>query len=412
MGRRRIKSRIEVGLNSRKARLSKTFLKNSSFYFDINWKNYIAYAVDDSIIIVGDFWHEQIAEIDLATGSTKKLRNVNLKAKDRDFVQEVLEGYQSQKFIKYDNSHRAYIIRSHHFAHHIWNEMSELEELLAESDEEISLICIGWPLGKLEDIFFEHSKRMKCYYVDNQSDVLKVIQENNLFIFPLGGVNITKSVVQRISNYARNNTDLEFKYSIDSLREETEKIFAISLKLNSKTLLDSKSFTAELIDRIDQNYDKCGFILYGFLFNMKSRTQKDLKYNKLLNRLANEILLTLNKNIKYRTIIGCNLLETIYAMNNIDFYISHVGTLHHLPAWFSQKKGIIHGSTKYLGRPIEEIPGTWEFADIPKTNFVDLHNVLDNEDVVKQRGKFNEVAINYRLKNIEGLVNQVREIIV
>ncbi|HET9131328.1 MAG TPA: hypothetical protein VFO86_10290, partial [Terriglobia bacterium] len=49
-----------------------------------------------------------------------------------------------------------------------------------------------------------------------------------------------------------------------------------------------------------------------------------------------------------RNLIGTSILQSIAGLQDIDAYIAHVGTLQHKIAFFSLKRGLVHGPTVQL----------------------------------------------------------------
>lgn len=414
MVHRRIQSRITKCLQERQLMFESPNMTKASFYYNINHKNYIAYSIGSKLIIIGDFWHEVIAEVTMGNLKISKTRGIDLGKKDMAFINKAIEEFQKSNYRSVGQKSTCFVLRSYHFAHHIWNELSALDFYLAEQlgkenhKRIIHLLCIGFPLGKLESIFKEHKHLLEIHYVETQEQIDTIIDENNLFISPLGGVQVSARLISKLFTHSISNVSHDAKREIREFYNGIDHVIAISLKLGSKTVSETVEFTADLINGIHQLIPNSRFILYGMSYNMQRRKVKEKKYKNNLKKHVENIKVRLDNTIVCKDINGSSLLETICWFKDISFYISHVGTLHHFPAWFSSSHGIVHGSQAYLDRPLEFIPGLWEYDEAHPVEFIDIKNVRDIDEEVNLRGTFTKgTAVNYEILHVENFVQQI-----
>jgi len=356
-------------------------------------------------VVYGDMWHEKVGEFDKNFNfhQTYKVNRIN------DFLSNASQYLPSKKSLIHisDSKKKCIILRSNHFAHHIWNDLSSLlrvynANLLDSIDE---FLVVGRPLGEIEDIF-NFIPESKVYNFSNYSDLESYLKMSpNKFVYPLGDCFITEELINYITHYVSSTIDTNIKDDLLRIKRNYDKVIWVTFKLGSKTLINQVEQLKDLIDNLSKSIPNCYFIISGFSMPVDANQSFKKRCRMFIRKERNEYSelghFLIQNNIAHLSLIGANLLDSIYYSLGIDYYISHIGTIQHTPGWIANKPGIVHSNSVILNTPDHLRPGFWEREN-------GIKPILINDSIVKD-DEVNESSwdSNYRITDLNIFSEQI-----
>lgn len=383
---------IKCPIQNTNIQCSKTLLsKNNKNIFYYYFKSNVEY-----ILIIGDTWNEIIGlyTIDfclliLFVDSREKL---NTFLNDLYTIKEQLNN-------NFENSKTILIIKKNHFAHHIWNELSELEKLDNNNlSKNVNEICIlSEPVIPLKEIFPHLKSKMK--YFTSYEKIYAYVNNGSFYIHPLGDVNIPSKVIGKI-------THLHYKYYSEkySYLNTTNNIW-ISFKDNSRTIQNQSKLLFNIIKTFNAKVKDVHIIIDYYSRNYHAL---DLNYKQSKGLLLLLKLLSKNK-IKCLLIHKIKHLEAMHIASKCCFFFVHQGTLHHKIDWFSNAVGYIHSNKYYTDMDIKVRPGFWENYNISAKYVVKSKYIKDVATHVTARNRRTQAKhmLNYKILNENNLIKEM-----
>lgn len=282
------------------------------------------------------------------------------------------------------------IIRIHHFAHHLWNELSALNRIVKNNmlQQIDSVFVLAQPLGELSVIFKEIADKIVIINPEEFKTFEERLIKENYQVFPLGDAFITKKMIQRLKATFHQTVSKEIKDEINNFNSISDFKLWISIRVDAKIWEEQVEGYLKIIKRLQKKHNQISVIIDGYSlpFNRKI----DAKVEQVLNgeRIAFEALTEqLEKSkIPYKWLSGSRIDEAILWGEIANYYIVHQGTIQHKIAWFHNCEGFIHTNSSNLKVLYENRPGVWEREDILPPLFVDQTMVKDNNKRTFLRG--------------------------
>ena len=243
------------------------------------------------------------------------------------------------------------------FAHHLWNELSALEEWLDRAPdgalERVSLIATAEPLGPLERIFPRLSNVPICR--STQQSVQKDMAHAALVV-KIGSCRVSRRIRERIVRFSEEHADRRATAPTLSLLERSWPRLWVSVRLDTRTAENLADFLLCVVTNVLTHYPRSAIVLDGFSFpvsffederNAASQgafTELATKLAAFIAQFREKVRSTLGETFSSRicSINAGGLLEAIRIGGFCDYYLCHAGTLQHKIAWFHPMFGLIH----------------------------------------------------------------------
>lgn len=399
-------------------------------YFDFYLK-YTFYRFDDAgsifYVIIGDVWQELLAVYIPDKNIYIPLRQINNEFPKfiRRFDIYVLDNYSLiVDRLKLKNYDLVLLLKSRHFAHHIWNELTFISELIDKKIlNNISyIILLEEPLGKLEHIFTEidETKIIRYHRLRPKSNIAfnEHLRRKRLLLCPVSGFYIKEKlsiqILKNSKNYISNNCVQE----IEDVKRRFKNIVWLSFRLGARTITNMVYFYSELIQKIKECDNDTFFIVDGFSYPYSPLKRVNRSHKITVEDEMREFSkisdLFVELNLPFKVLIGKTISLSLSWADVTTFYVCHHGTLQHKLGWFTNVPGIIHSNTAILTSNYSDLPGNWERENISKPLYINPEHVTDVDKPVKLRGKTTsqKSSLNYIInkKGINHIVDKFREI--
>lgn len=260
----------------------------------------------------------------------------------------------ASRVIKYLKSEERKIVApftAHQFAHHIWNELPFVENLIrAGIAENIDkYLTEARPMGKLGNIFPEIADR--SFECDGGSDLFYLALNNNYFVIKPGAVAIQNSLTERLQHFIANNIRQEFIETCNRWREQYFPLIWIGVRVRTRTCIDQKDGLIRLIKQLTDRFPRLGVVIDGFSFPCEPLLWGFESVNDVIAEekdLFDSIRDKLSCPENVISAIGLHLYESLFLANFVDGYICHHGTSQH-KFWLAEMDiGIVHANAEIL----------------------------------------------------------------
>lgn len=274
-----------------------------------------------------------------------------------------------------ESSQAATLLIGHdNFAHHLWNELSAIEEWLDDAAEDsiarTAIIASKQPLGPIVSIFPRLAAARQSEGFSGRPREL--IERAKIIVRP-GARRVTRKLRQRIREFATRTADPVVTDPIRALLTKGRPAIWISVRQESRTPVNQKEFLLDLVKEVFLNFPDAAILLDGFSYPAgfgkgaigdiqiayRDRATSDSNF---INQLREEVRERLGNSVASRlcTVSNQGLLEAISAGEWCDYYVCHGGTLQHKVAWVHNIPGLIHlpsntkGSIKWHAGQVED----------------------------------------------------------
>jgi hypothetical protein len=251
------------------------------------------------------------------------------------------------------------IIGHPNFAHHLWNELSALDEWLnTASDEAIAglkIVATAEPFGPLRNIFPQLERASFLSVAEIAS--IKQMCATPLFV-RTGSRLVTTRVRQTICDFSESHANRPIADSIlGTLTSGSPRIW-ISVRMKTRTADNQLELILAVLRRVFRTYSNATVAIDGFSYPMGffDDLRKQKVYEGFVTRaeeagefitaIRSQVIAELGQHIGSRlcSISGLSLADAIHIGSCCDYYICHVGTLQHKIGWLHTIPGFIHFS--------------------------------------------------------------------
>ncbi len=231
------------------------------------------------------------------------------------------------------------VIGHWNFAHYIWNQLSAFDFI---SPYEDFVYCHIKPsFGYVDEIVKKGFTRVSVARLDDY--------KNKIF---LGGELLNSEVHKKLMESLLNKIG-NFRYCL------TKKLIYLGVRgPGIRELENEVDFYVELINTINESNNDIHFLIDGFSYLDTNKEIFSNRSNDIAHQINKIIYRSHKKNIEI--IHGLHIIDALGFIKDIDFYITHEGTMHHKIAWFFKgKDGII-----LTGSPYPEATARWHASQV------------------------------------------------
>jgi hypothetical protein len=249
------------------------------------------------------------------------------------------------------------IVNSEHFAHHIWHELSAIEDLITEGlHKDVQFLVNRRPLGSLADFFPEIPKKSIIDMAGEQDEPYLFAMRKALFVAPVGRRFIPERVVERILNRASAQFPEEHARAT-AFRSRHDFVLWLTVRIDARTATNLVSALAAVIGALLRHYPGMGVVFDGFTLPSPgtfdiAETLTDYEQTAVV-----EIIALVGKRFDYVVLSGKYTMQAFLWAEIADFYVCPYGTAQHKIGWINPVPGIVHvGENK---RPVANLDGAY-----------------------------------------------------
>jgi hypothetical protein len=257
---------------------------------------------------------------------------------------------------------RRIVIGDANFAHHAWNELSCLEELLSHgTPNELELVAIHESLGAINELF-EEVAHLKISHTTDA--VLERLNRPGALLFPVGGQVLTRSIVRRIFRFSEARKGMRCETLEHQLRAWAGPVLWMSVRTRNRTATNQRQMLAALGRDFLDKYPKGCIVVDGYSFpldyereptyvkeNSESVCAEDMAEAAILLNL----LQVTGSQTRVFVAVGLKINDSILLARLASIYICHHGTVQHKVGWFHSIPGLVHCNRKVLA----DMPSAW-----------------------------------------------------
>jgi hypothetical protein len=234
------------------------------------------------------------------------------------------------------------IVNSDHFAHHIWNELSVIDGLIAEGvHKEVLLLVNRRPLASLSELFPEIPKNLIVDMAGPLDEPFLFAMQQSLFVAPTGRRFIPRRLTDRILDCARARFPEEGSRAA-AFRANHELVLWITVRVDARTATNLIEALAASISALLGQYPRMGVVFDGFTLP----SSETLGWNQNLTdreiRTVSEIVSLVGTPFDHTVLSGKYTMEAFVWAQTADYYICPYGTAQHKISWINPVPGLVH----------------------------------------------------------------------
>lgn len=227
--------------------------------------------------------------------------------------------------------------------HFFWQDVTGIYYLYENNIlPKIDYFCIGdYEYLSLLSIFPEVPKN-KLLSISGMSyeEQFRYMLQNNFLCLRMTNAFIKQSLGKRIYQGAYNLSSIDFIEEVEKAKENNDFLLWINVRTHNKAWVGQEKGYAEIIDHLSNDFPNLSI---GVVFD---GTPDAINCVKII------IEQTGSKLNFYNTKLNIKIYESIVWANNIDAYISVVGSGLVITSWLNDKPGIAHSDKFHLAQEI------------------------------------------------------------
>jgi hypothetical protein len=234
------------------------------------------------------------------------------------------------------------ILNSHHFGHHVWNELSALEGLVAAGlSESITVLANREPVAPIADLFPEIPRTSVVGLDGPAEEPMRIAMTQGLLAAPVGRRHVPQELIRRILKYAAGALPQVVAH-VEEFRARHDFVLWATLRLEARTAVNLLDVLAASIRSLRQRHASLGVIIDGFTVpaNVPKGWNEELIAAEV--RAVPALLAAIGTPVEHVVLPGRPTLEALLWSQAADYYICPHGTAQHKVGWFNPVKGIVH----------------------------------------------------------------------
>lgn len=231
------------------------------------------------------------------------------------------------------------------FAHQAWNELGALVQ--AREIVDLSAVDIDYtfdPLGVVEALFGDAHRCVKASAAGTE------VRAGGALFTQVGGLHLGAAAARAIIDHARKSASQHARAMANHVSRRPEPKIWLTMRRRGRGCENQQALYLEIARQLKLSGVEPCFLLDGF-----SRPQDfdTADYDAVRDAFAQReaeckaeasaLIDALNSiGLEAFSLIGWPLLDALALSAEADFYISHIGTLHHKIGWFNTAPGWIN----------------------------------------------------------------------
>ncbi len=245
---------------------------------------------------------------------------------------------------------RCLLVDQHHFAHHIWNSLTGLHEMVKNKGAACvdEILVTAEPMGPIDRIFPEVDNRKIRRTSDGE--VIRYILEGNRFVVRPGGTIVSSSLADRLCRVAKELLPDDIVDFARAFRKMYWPILWATIRTRNRTWVSQAEGIAQIANTLKRRYSDFALIVdgYGIPWDQDGVTSHQSEMIRQEEAVVERIRSLLDDSIPVHVIVGRPILESVLFSRCIDAYLAHHGSLQNKIAWLSRRPGVVHANKALL----------------------------------------------------------------
>ncbi len=255
------------------------------------------------------------------------------------------------------------IVGHPNFAHHAWNQLSAIDELLDEPlPNDVRLLVSTEPLGPIREIFPEIKRRRVSRLRTQPSGA---IHEASLLRFnatgavfaPAGGRAIRKRLIDRVLRFAAKRMSRRGRALATHIAAAGGPVLWMSVRTRNRTATNQHELLTELGRRFLAVYPGASIVIDGFSLPADDHRRSRPERREMLAvvradmRAADAVRTALRaerRGARVHVAVGLSIPDALSLSRYATVYFCHHGTVQHKIGWFNATRGMVHSNRTIL----------------------------------------------------------------
>lgn len=234
------------------------------------------------------------------------------------------------------------IVTSDHFAHHIWNELSVVEGLVAEDlHREVTLLVNRQPLAPISTLFPEIPAKLIEIVHGPPDEPMRVAMRRGLLVAPAGRTYVPPTLVDRLRRVARAMHP-QAATDAATFRARHDFVLWISVRLEARTATNLVEALAYALITLQERHPAMGVVFDGFTRPAGAPTGWNQALIDAERRAVAETLARTGLRVDHVALSGCTTTEAFLWAEVADYYVCPYGSAQHKVAWINPVPGLVH----------------------------------------------------------------------
>ncbi len=297
------------------------------------------------------------------------------------------------------------VLTSGHFAHHLWNELSVVEGIVADGlQDDVRLIVNQQPLGDIATLFPE-IPRAHIVSIDGASRaaLLHAMTSGHLVV-PAGRRFIPHTLVERVLGGAAATHPADARQAAE-FRAAHELVLWVTVRVDARTAVNLVPALARALGAVlSSQPGSVGVVFDGYTLSaLESRNDWNTRLIAHEREAVAAIVDQVPMPFDHVVLAGRPTMAAFLWTQAADYYVTPYGTAQHKVAWLHVLPGLVHAGENKRAVAWQD-PGVYARQSGPPPRFVfgqvARHDVID--------GDARQDLFSYEL-DVEALAEAVRE---
>ncbi len=254
-----------------------------------------------------------------------------------------------------------FVLGEQNYAHCALNQLPAVEVLAEEkASQKARFIATHEPLGSLSSLF--HEQGFTCERVPEYQ--LESLNQSGTLFIPCGANRVTRTVVQRVLDYARRRASPTARAIARSVPPGAPCLW-MSVRTINRTPSNQTDFLS-MVGRGFLDRHRSGHIILDGL-SLPSDFARGIAHPPVYSQewfesvvardcaAAEEVYQRLGRLENVHIAVGLSILDSILLGERATFYCCHHGSVQHKIGWFHPTPGVVHTNRAFL----EYNPADW-----------------------------------------------------
>ena len=218
----------------------------------------------------------------------------------------------------------AVLVRSLHFGHHVWNELSFLELLAASpAASRTTVIAARWPLGSIAAMYPE-LRVIELPSGQKLEEAHRFALQHGFFCAPCGRLRIPSALIGRLRSFAAAQC-VDAAAEAEAFRRAHSPVLWVSVRSDQRVWLNQDVVLNEVLGVLLREHPRMGVIIDGFSWplDLGPRFGFVAEEQAIARRIVEPVL----SPDRTKVLIGRSLLESVAWTGSADAYLTHHGAL-------------------------------------------------------------------------------------
>lgn len=233
------------------------------------------------------------------------------------------------------------LLTSGHFAHHLWNELSVLDGLIAAGVHgDLRLVVSQQPIAPIRSLFPEIPASHVAWVPGPPDRAMDEARRRHSPVVPAGRRLLPASLIARVLRVA-HEAHPDATEAARSFQARHGFVLWVTLRLDARTATNLIDALTRLIAALRATYPTLGVIVDGFTTPAGAAPSWNLALLDAERRALPDLARRLG-DVEVVALPGRSTLEAFIWATAADYYVCPYGSAHHKVAWIHPIPGTVH----------------------------------------------------------------------